>query len=160
METRARFLGHPVHPMLVVLPLGLLVTSPGLDVVHVATQEGRWAEMAFWTLVIGVAGGVVAAVFGVVDWLGVPRGTRAWSVGLYHGSANALVLALFAGSAVLRWPAPEAPPVLAVVLSFTALVLAAIAGWLGGELVYRLGVGVDARAHRDASSSLARDLQP
>ena len=65
-----------------------------------------------------------------------------------------MVLGLFLLSWVLRRPAPEAPPTEAIVAALAGAGLAAVAAWLGGELVARLGVGVDDGAHLDAPSSL------
>ena len=67
-----------------------------------------------------------------------------------------IVVALFGVSVLLRKDAPEAPSTLAVALAVIGLGLAGITGWLGGELVERLGVGVDDRAGLDAPSSLSR----
>jgi uncharacterized membrane protein len=102
----------------------------------------------------GVIGGLAAAVPGWLDWWAIPRGTRAQRVGLLHGVGNVLVLVLFALSWLLRRPTPGAPPTEAIVAGLVGVVLAAGTGWLGGELVDRLGVGVDDGAHLDAPSSL------
>jgi uncharacterized membrane protein len=75
-------------------------------------------------------------------------------IGLLHGAGNVVVVALFAASWFLRTP-DAAPPTLALVLSFAAGGLAPVTGWLGGELVDRLGVGVDEGAHLNAPSSLS-----
>jgi hypothetical protein len=103
----------------------------------------------------GVLGGIAAAVFGWLDWLGIPEGTRAKRVGLWHGLGNGVVLALFALSWVLRRAHPDLPPTGAIVAALIGFVLAAVTSWLGGELVDRLGVGVDEGAHLDAPSSLS-----
>jgi uncharacterized membrane protein len=104
----------------------------------------------------GIMGGLLAAVFGLVDWLAIPSGTRAKSIGLWHGAGNVIVTVLFAGSWLFRRRAPADPDTIAFVLSFLGLLLALVTGWLGGELVDRLGVGVDAGANLNASSSLSR----
>jgi uncharacterized membrane protein len=156
MESKAKMAGHPIHPMLIVFPLGLLATAAIFDIITLVKDNGRWSEMAFWMIAAGIIGGLVAAVFGLIDFLAIPTGTRARSIGLLHGVGNVVVVALFAGSWWLRRPDPAAPSALAYVLSFAAVVLALFTGWLGGELVDRLGVGVDEGAHLDAPSSLER----
>jgi hypothetical protein len=90
-----------------------------------------------------------------LDWWAIPRGTRAKRVGLIHGVGNMIVIGLFILSWVLRRPNPEAPPTGAIVAALAGLVLASFTAWLGGELVDRLGVGVDDGAHLDAPSSLS-----
>lgn len=156
MEARARILGHPIHQMLIVFPLGLLATSFFFDLASrfLPTQAAGLAHASFLMIAAGVVGGLAAAVFGLIDWLAIPAGTRAKAIGMWHGGANVIVVGLFAASWLLRRPAPGAPPMAAIVLSGVAMVLALVAGWLGGELVNRLGVGIDDGAHLDAQSSL------
>jgi uncharacterized membrane protein len=141
--------------MLIVFPLGLLATSIVFDIVYLATENGRWADIAFWMIAAGVAGGLIAAVFGLIDWLAIPKGTRAKAIGMWHGLGNVVVVALFAWSWFLRYDIPTTPETGAILLSFAGVALALLTGWLGGELVDRLGVGVDEGAHLDSPSSLS-----
>jgi uncharacterized membrane protein len=157
METRTKLVGHPIHPMLIVLPLGLLSMGVGFDIVYLATNDPTFAEVAFWDIGAGIVGGLLAAVFGLVDWLAIPNGTRAKRIGLWHGGGNAVIVLLFIVSWILRLSdhayAPEiAPFALGVVAVASALVTA----WLGGELVFRLRIAVDDDAGINASSSLNR----
>jgi uncharacterized membrane protein len=97
----------------------------------------------------------------LIDWIGIPSNTRAKAIGLWHGGLNVLVVLLFAGSWLLRRPEPASPSSLALALSFAAVVIAVVAGWFGGELVDRLGVGVDKGANLNASSSLSgKKIEP
>jgi uncharacterized membrane protein len=156
MESRAKFLGHPVHQMLVPFPLGLLAASFVFDMVYLRTDNGRWSDIAYWLIVGGVGSGALAAVFGWIDWFKIPGETRAKSIGLRHGIGNVIVLVLFALSLYFRADDPRDPAVAAVVLSGLGVLLSFGTAWLGGELVDRLGVGVDEGAHLDAPSSLRR----
>jgi uncharacterized membrane protein len=155
MEAKARLFGHPVHQMLIVFPLGLLGTSLAFDAAHMMTDRGEFASVAYWMIAAGVITGLVAAVFGFVDYLAIPRRTRAKKIGALHGIGNIVVVGLFIASGLLRMPDPAGRPGLAVGLSAAAVALALVTGWLGGELVDRLAVGVDEGAHPDAPSSLA-----
>ena len=155
VESRAKILGHPIHQMLVPFPFGLLATAAIFDVVQLLTGNGYWSEIAFWMIAAGVIGGLVAAPFGFADWLKIPDHTRARRVGRIHGLGNLAVVIFYAASWWLRSDAPPAPEALALVLSFAGFALAGVTGWLGGELVDRLGVGVDDGAHLDAPSSLS-----
>jgi uncharacterized membrane protein len=94
-------------------------------------------------------------VFGLVDWLAIPRRTRARSIGAIHGIGNVIVTGLFLLSWLLRRGDPLHPGTGPVVLSLIGVLLALVTGWLGGELVDRLAVGVDEGAHLDAPSSLS-----
>jgi uncharacterized membrane protein len=154
MESKARILGHGIHPIMIVFPLGLLATGVVFDVIHLIWGNPTMATVAFYMIVAGIIGGFLAAPFGWIDWFAIPTGTRAKSVGLMHGLVNTGVLLLFIGSWWLRRDAPERPETLASVLSFAGAGLALVGGWLGGELVERLGVAVHEGAHLDAPNSL------
>ena len=155
MESRAKLFGHPIHPMLIPFPLGLLLTSFIFDVVYLLTDNGKWSEIAFWMISTGVIGGLAAAVFGLIDWLAIPSGTRAKRIGLWHGAGNVVVVVLFIVSWLLRMDAPGEPGAIPIVLSLVGVALAGLTGWLGGELVDRLGVGVDDGAHLNSPSALS-----
>jgi uncharacterized membrane protein len=155
MESKARLAGHPVHPMLIVFPLGLLATSFVFDIIRMATGSTSLGVAAFYMIAAGIIGGLVAAVFGLVDWLAIPRSTRAWRIGAFHGVGNVVVVVLFFVSWLLRRADPGHAGTGAFVLSLIAVGLALVTGWLGGELVDRLGVGVDSGAHLDSPSSLS-----
>jgi len=153
MESRAKVMGHPIQPILIPFPIGLLTTSVIFDVVHLLAGGARWAEISFWMIAVGVVGGLLAAVFGLIDWLGIPSDTRAKAIGLGHGLSNVLMVALFAVSWLLRTGAPGDPGILPIVLSFLGVGLVSLGGFLGGELVFRMGIGVAERANPNASGS-------
>jgi uncharacterized membrane protein len=155
MRSRAKVAGHSLHQMLIVFPLGLLATAVVFDAIHLATGTARWAEVSYWMIVSGLVGGLVAAPPGIIDWAAIPRGTRAKAVGTMHGLGNVVVLALFGASWYLRRENPTAPGTAALALSFGGVALAVVTAWLGGELVARLGVGVDDGAHLNSPNSLS-----
>jgi uncharacterized membrane protein len=149
--------------MLVPFPFGLLATAVIFDIAYLLVsnppRSNTMSLVAFWMIAAGIVGGLLAAPFGLIDYLAIPAGTRAKSVGLLHGVGNVFVLLLFAASIWLRYNSPAVagthqPTTLALALSFAGFALAGLTGWLGGELVDRLGVGVDDGAHLDAPSSL------
>ena len=153
----ARLLGHRIHPMIIVFPLGLLAASALFDVAYLATSNPMFAETAWWNMLAGVIGGLAAAVFGFWDWLTIPKRTRAKKVGVLHGILNVVVVGLFAANWLIRRTIDfHLPTEATLVLSFVAVALALVGGWLGGELVERLGIGVDRNAGPDAPSSLDR----
>jgi len=154
MEAKAKILGHPIHQMLIPLPLGVLSVSLVFDLLALALGWPRLHDAAYLMIAAGVITGLLAAVFGLIDFLAIPGGTRAKRVGRLHGGGNVVVVALFAVSWLLRRDAPAQPEMLAIVLSAVAAGIAGVTGWLGGELVGRLSVGVDDGAHLDAPSSL------
>jgi uncharacterized membrane protein len=154
MESRAKLLGHPIHQMLIVFPVGLLAMAVIFDVLALLAGFTDLTSASYWMIAAGVVTGLLAAPFGAIDWLAIPSRTRAKRIGAVHGIGNVVVVLLFAASWVLRANAANTPDTTALVLSFAGGALALFTAWLGGELVDRLAVGVDEGAHLDAPSSL------
>ena len=160
MESSAKAAGHPIHQQLIVFPLGLLATAVIFDVLWLITDTAGFATASYYMIAAGVLGGLLAAVFGTIDYLAVPTGTRARRIGALHGVGNVVVVLLFAVSWFLRGDEPAyAPTTLAFVLALLGALLATLTGWLGGELVSRLGVGVAEDAHLDAPASFETGIR-
>ncbi len=156
MQSRARFLGHPVHPMLVVIPLGLFIAAAVLDALYYWRGDTLFALISYYNIAGGILGGLLAAVFGLRDWVAIPSGTRAKRIGLFHGALMVVVVLLFSAVWLARTALPDyAPTTLLLGIEGAAIATALVGGWLGGELVDRLGVGVDDGAHLDAPNSLS-----
>ncbi len=155
MESHSKVFGHPAHTLLITFPLGLLSTAVIFDTLALLTKTPKTAEQGLAMTGAGIIGGLVAAPFGTWDWLFIPKGTRAKTIGSVHGLGNAAVLGLFGASWALRRSDPGKLGGLPFVLSVLGFSLAGLTGWLGGELVERLGVGVDDGANLDAPSSLS-----
>lgn len=161
MESKVKAMGHPIHQMLIPFPLGLLGTAVIFDIIYLIWHNPTMVTVSFWMIVAGIVGALAAAPFGFIDWLAIPSGTRAKTVGALHGIGNVIMLLLFASSWYLRYtstdPTPYMPNTLGLALSFSGFALSGITGWLGGELVDRLSVGVDDGANLNAPSSLTHD---
>jgi uncharacterized membrane protein len=156
MESRAKILGHPIHPMLIVLPLGLFIGAVVFDAIYLWRGSSTVASVGYWNIAGGIAGGLLAAVFGLVDWLAIPAGTRAKRIGVLHALSNVIAIVGFAGVFWVRYRSGQVATTSALfTVEVIALVLGAVGGWLGGELVDRLGVGVDSGANLDAPNALS-----
>ena len=156
MESRAKLFGHPVHPMLIVMPLGLFISAGILDAVYLGTRNAALGTVGFWNIGIGILGGLLAAIFGLIDWLAIPSGTRAKRIGLMHAGINVVVIAILALVWLDRYVTVDhLPSMQNVMIEAGALASVMVAGWLGGELVDRLGVGVDDGANLNAPNSLS-----
>ena len=118
MQSKAKLAGHPIHQMLIVFPLGLLAMALIFDIIHLVGGNGYWSEIAYWMIAAGVISGLVAAPFGLIDWLTIPAGTRAKRIGALHGIGNLVVVVLYAASWLMRRGAPQDPMTTAYVLSF------------------------------------------
>jgi uncharacterized membrane protein len=142
MASRASIAGHPIHPMLVPIPIGLFVFSFIADLAAFRNLSDAWPTVAFYCIGGGIVGALLAAIFGTIDLLSLAD-RNAKKIGIAHMGINLCVVALFAISFALRW---YGMPVLGTpfVFSLIGIALLLVAGWLGGHLVYRLGVAVSA----------------
>lgn len=155
MESRVKVFGHPVHPMLIVFPLGLLATSLFMDILYLITGNILLTTASYYMIAAGIIGGLLAAIFGFIDWLGLPGDSRAKRIGGWHGIGNFVIVVLFIISWFLRRGDPNfVPGGFALILSIVGILMALVTAWIGGELVYRLGVAVDPGANVNAPSSL------
>jgi uncharacterized membrane protein len=139
MKTPASLAGHPIHPMLVGIPIGLWIFSLVCDLIFTFGAAGEtWRVVAFYTLAGGIAGALLAAVPGFIDMLSLP-----WPVkrtALIHMTINLTVVALYAVNLWLRLSGGQHSTVLW--LSIVGIGLLVISGWLGGKMVFEEGVGV------------------
>lgn len=160
MEARAKAAGHPVHQQLIVFPLGLLGMAVVFDLLRLITDNDDLAKASYYMIAAGLVTGVVAGLFGTIDYLGIPKGTRARRVGFAHGLGNEVMLALFLVSWLLRHGDDDRiASGLALAFALAGAAISVLTGWLGGELVDRLGVGVDDDANLDAPASLKTGLK-
>jgi uncharacterized membrane protein len=138
--------GHPLHPILVTVPIGAWVASLCFDVAsRLADDADTFATGAYWLIALGLAGAVAAASVGLIDLAGIATGTRAFATGLAHMAANLTAVALFAVSLALRHGDIDAPGQTGaglLALSVVALAVLGLGGWLGGRLSFRYGVRV------------------
>ena len=155
MEARAKLLGHAIHPMLIPYPLALLTTAIIFDVIRLFSGNALWSTIAFWMIAAGIIGGLAAALFGLIDWLGVPKNTRARRIGALHGVGNVVMVVLFAIAWWLRSGDPGNPTNLALGIELVAGALSLLTGWLGGELIGRHGLAIDDGANVNSPSSLS-----
>ena len=156
MESRAKMMGHAIHPLLVMFPAGMLLIALVFDGLRLLTGDKKWSQVAYWNMVVGVGSGYAASVPGLVDWWYVPDGSRAKRVGLIHAIANHVGLVLFIGSLVQRRSDEAEPSALALALALVGAGALGLGGYLGGELVERLGVGITPGANINAPPSLTQ----
>jgi len=141
MRTPASIAGHPIHPMLVTIPIGLWIFSLVCDFIGMGGGANpAWATVAFYCMGGGIVGALAAALPGLIDLLSLPAGPRATAI--KHMSINLTVVVLYVINFWMRYDNPANPGKL-VWLSLIALGLLVISGWLGGKMVYEYGVAVD-----------------
>src|SRR5512142_165212 len=151
-----KILGHPVHPMFIVYPIAMFTVAVILDIVYLISGAAALPAVSFYMIAAGIVGGLIAAVFGFIDWLGLQSGSRARRLGAWHGLGNFTMVVLFLISWLVRLGAAgHVPSALALIPSFLGAAISLVTAWLGGELVYRLGSAVDQGANPNAPSSLS-----
>lgn len=147
MASPASIGGHPIHPIIIPFPIALWVFSLVADVIYLWRGNLVWRDwIAFYTLLGGIIGGVLAAVPGFVDWLSLTdpavKKTANW-----HARLNVIALLIFVASFYLRTSGGaglvSGSYTIPFALSVVGVILITISGWLGGELVFRHGVAVD-----------------
>jgi uncharacterized membrane protein len=135
MKTPASIAGHPIHPMLVAIPIGLWIFSLVCDLAHLFEAGENWRIVALYTLAGGIAGALLAAVPGFIDMLSLTSPIR--RTALIHMGINLSVVALYAVNLWFRLQGSTL-----VWLSVLGLGLLVVSGWLGGKMVFEHGVGV------------------
>ena len=142
MSSPASIARHPIHPMLVVFPVGLWIFSFVCDLVHLLISPNPiWSDVAFYCIGGGIVGALLAAIPGFIDYLSITD-TRAKRIATFHMALNLAGVVLFAANFGLRY-AGDRGASLPIIISAITLVGVAISGWLGGELVYVHGMGVE-----------------
>jgi uncharacterized membrane protein len=140
MNTPASVGKHPIHPMLVVFPIGLWIFSLVSDAIFLLGNNSLWSDIAFYTMLGGLIGALLAAVPGLIDMFSItdPKvGKMAWN----HMLLNLAAVGVFGFNLCLR-VLLQADALFPILLSVVGVVVLAFAGWLGGELAYVHGVGV------------------
>lgn len=156
METATTIRGHPIHPMLIAFPVGLLGFSFICDLILFYSDNPTWGIVSYYAMAGGVVGGVIAAVPGLIDLLNL-RDADVKKIAIWHMVLNLVVVLSFAFNLGLRLPDIGAPSPFHVVLSGFAIALLVISGWLGGEMVHvhRVGVMEGVSTAREAPETAA-----
>jgi uncharacterized membrane protein len=138
--------GHPVHPILVTVPIGAWTASLVFDIAsHVTSSPGFLAQGSLWLIATGVIGALAAAFAGFLDLFAIPFRTPAFRTALVHMTLNLVVTAAYAGGFAWRYGGyhhPGSVPAGQIALSAVSLAVLAVSGYLGGKLAYRYGVRV------------------
>ena len=144
MKSKLSIGGHPVHPMLIPFPLALWATSFAVDVLFYFLRHPTLLVISKFMIAVGCLGAIAAAIPGIIDWLAIKNGDVK-RVANWHARLNVAALVVFAISLFLRMGSYSELVgrrlTLPFLLSLVGVILITISGWLGGELVFRYGVG-------------------
>ena len=139
MQGKATISGHPIHPILVTLPIGCFVAAVVSDIISIGAGTAFWATMATWLLAFGIAGALLAAFFGFVDYLSAPMSAQAKSIANWHFALNLGMVVIFGVSFAVRYF--DHTHVWGYVTEIVGIVMLAVSGILGGSLAHRHLVG-------------------
>ena len=150
MASPASIGGHPIHPMIIPFPIALWVFSLVADVIFLWRGNSVWRDyIAFYTLLGGILGAAAAAVPGVIDWLSL-KDREVVKIANWHARLNVIALLIFAASFYLRTSSGSemvsGSHTIPFALSVLGVILITISGWLGGEMVFKHGVAVEAQS--------------
>jgi len=154
MKSKASIAGHPIHPMLIPFPLALWVTSFVVDILFYFLRHPTLLLIAKFMIAAGCLGAVAAAIPGIIDWLSIKNGDVKKAAN-WHARLNIAALVVFAISLFLRMSSYSEfvgrKLTIPFLLSLVGVILITISGWLGGELVFRYGVGQSSTDYTDRS---------
>lgn len=139
MKDRVRFANHPVHPMLIPLPIGLWVFSLVSDIIYLAGGNPAWAAASWYTMAGGIIGAIIAAVPGFLDYVALKESVVK-RIALRHMTLNVIALVLFIINFFVRDGGVGTGT---FILSIIGVLLIIVSGWLGGHMVYVHGMAVD-----------------
>ena len=142
MSSPASIKDHPIHPMIVGIPIGLWVFSLASDIIYAARWGGPvWADVAYYTMVGGVIGALIAAIPGFIDYLSI-NDKKTKRTGTKHLITNLSIVVLYIINIIIRTNG-EPNMALPIILSVVAVGALLYSGWLGGDMVYEHGMGVE-----------------
>ena len=143
---KGKWLGHPLHPLLVHVPMALWPAALLFDLLSRAGFGGNaMVRTSFFAIGLGLAVALLAVPTGIVDWSGIKREKPAWKIGLWHMLLNVVVLILFAINFALRlgtYREAVLVPVTPLVLSIAGTLVLVVSAYLGGRMVYAYGINV------------------
>lgn len=146
MKSRAAIAGHPIHPMLVPLPIGLFVWALIANIVYLSSDNDRtWYDISYWSSIAGIVSGLVAGLFGAVDGMTVARESDARGNAMTHMVLNVVVTGLFLVAVLMMRDGNAiegSNGAMATALQAVGVGLLALSGWIGGEMVYRQHLGM------------------
>ena len=143
---QGKWLGHPLHPALVHIPVGLFPAALLCDILSRSAIGGNLlVQTAFCCILVGIIVTLLAAPAGLADWLDIKSGRPAYKIGIWHMALNLVVILLFATNLALRWKAFRSQPkveLIPLILSALGTAILLVSGYLGSLMVFDQGIGI------------------
>jgi len=141
-----KWLGHPLHPAIVHVPIALWVGACIFDIMNLGGLGGNsLVRTSFWSILLGLVATLVVVPAGFAEWSEIKREKPAWKLALWHMILNVITMLIFVASLALRWGDAydmNKVPMGAAVLCFVATAVLGVSGYLGGRMVYEHGIGI------------------
>lgn len=154
---QGKWLGHPVHPAIVHLPLGAWISACVLDVTGWLGWTGAaTAQLALYLVAAGLLTALAAVPTGVADWIEIKKERPAWKLGLYHMSLTLLAALIWAVNCGLRLGADKLVTTPVLITSAAGTLLVAAGGYLGSLMVFDHGVGIARHSKKQWRAIAAR----
>lgn len=154
MKSKAAINKHPLHPALVVVPIGAWFATLVGDVAYAATGRPFWYEFSYYTMLIGLIGALAAATLGFIDYFGVKMSTAGYRMAKIHMTINLIAVTAYAFNLWLRMDAKAmdgAAWTTAFILQLVTFAALGVSGWIGGSISYKHKVGVVEHADPEAT---------
>jgi len=143
---QGKWLGHPLHPALVHIPIGLFPMSLLFDLLSRGGGGGNaLVQTSFYCITLGLIVSLLAAATGLADWLDIKPDKPAYRIGLWHMGLNALMVVIWAINLGLRWPdfrSESRVATMPLILSVVGTVILVVSGYLGSRMVFDQGAGI------------------
>ena len=148
------WLGHPLHPVLTDIPIGAWTIAVLFDLSYLIERSHGWVSAADVTIFIGLLAAIASAVAGYTDWSDTFGRER--RVGIAHGLLNTFVILLYLISFILRVGGGSRG--LAILLAYAGYLVLLAAAFLGGDLVFGIGTGVNHHAWQEVPTKFTKVL--
>jgi uncharacterized membrane protein len=158
---QGRFMGHPLHPIAVHLPIGLWATSLVFDILYFSGGNSSFAQFSYYLILIGLVGALLASPMGFADYIDIPKNSEAKKIASLHMILNGVIIAAYICNLYLRYrqnfSVPSTVTAAPFLLSVASVSLLSVSGYLGGLLVYEYGISV--RTERPGLQNLKAELE-
>ena len=151
MRSKVRLGNHPLHPAIIAIPIGAFTVALVADLVGALLGDTSWAPTARHAILVGLAGALLAAATGLIDYFGMEMSAAGKRLATVHMILNLIGVAIFAVSYWLRDDQPTTPTS-AVVATVAGFALLGASGWLGGKMVYEHKLAVVENADPEAKA--------
>jgi uncharacterized membrane protein len=157
---QGKWLGHPLHPAIVHIPVGTWIVAAVLDIISRQASPGSArVYVSLYCVIVGLIGALFAVPTGIAEWSAIKKEKPAWKLGLYHMAVNLLASIIWAANLGLRWQAFDQPAPISVAVMATSIAGALVVlggGYLGSLMTFDHGISVARQSKKKWRAIAAR----